>query len=316
MPGRVVNGPFDVRPVCTPGCAAHAVPRLPFTGTAPRAAAFTGAVGRALAAGPRLGDPVRLRAHARALLAALAVGLEVRGVAGAAGVAGVAGVAGPLSVPRTEPAVGPAERAPGAARSPGTLIVLNHVSWLDIVALLAVEPATLLAKREVGRWPLVGGLARRAGTHFIDRTNPRRLPYTVGELSALLAAGRSVAVFPQATTWCTAEQGAFRRATFQAALDAGAPVRPVTVAYAQQGRPTTVAAFCGDDSFAASLRRVAAARGLTVRITVHPALPTAGRGLDRRALAAAAERAVLGGGRVPDAAGAPARAGQALGTYL
>nr|WP_202488001.1 lysophospholipid acyltransferase family protein [Streptomyces sp. SID8354] len=310
MSGGVVNGPFDVRPVCSPGCAVHAVPRLPLPGTVRRAAAFAGAVGRTLAAGPRLADPVRLRAHARALLAALAVGLEVRGAEGAAG------AADPLSVTGTEPVAGPAERVAGAARAPGTLIVLNHVSWLDIVALLAVEPATLLAKREVGRWPLVGGLARRAGTHFIDRTDPRRLPCIVRELSALLVAGRSVAVFPQATTWCTAEQGAFRRATFQAALDAGAPVRPVTVAYAQQGRPTTVAAFCGDDTFAASLRRVVAARGLTVRVTVHPALPTVGRDLDRRALAAAAERVVLGGGRVPGAGAAPARAGQALGTYL
>lgn len=310
-----MNGPFDVRAVCTPHCAAHTARPVPLPGTARRAAAFTGAVGRALTAGPHLADPVRLRAHARALLAALAVGLEVRG----------AGTAGRLSVP------GPGERAPAADRVPGTLIVLNHVSWLDIVALLAVEPAVLLAKREVGHWPLVGGLARRAGTHFIDRTSPRQLPRTVRELSALLLAGRSVAVFPQATTWCTADQGGFRRATFQAALDAGAPVRPVTVDYAQQGRPTTVAAFCGADTFAASLRRVVTARGLTARFTVHPALPTAGRGLDRRTLAAAAARMVLGGGRaaldagqvpdltgqVPDLTGqVPDRSGQALGTYL
>ncbi|AJC58882.1 lysophospholipid acyltransferase family protein [Streptomyces sp. 769] len=301
-----MNGPWDVRAVCTPRCAAHTTEPLPLPGTARRATAFAGAVGRALTAGPRLADPVRLRAYARAQLAALSVGLEVRGAATGAD---------PLTVP-------------GAAGAPGTLIALNHISWLDILALLAVEPATLLAKREVGHWPLVGGLARRAGTHFIDRTSPRRLPQTVRELSALLAAGRSVAVFPQATTWCTADQGAFRRATFQAALDAGAPVRPVTVDYAQQGCPTTVAAFCGDDTFAASLRRVITARGLTVRVTVHPALPTAGRGLDRRALAGAVERVVLGGGRTAggggaggvrpaDRAGHPAgRPGQALGTYL
>ncbi|MEK2475330.1 MULTISPECIES: lysophospholipid acyltransferase family protein [Streptomyces] len=294
-----MNGPWDVRAVCTPRCAAHTTEPLPLPGTARRATAFAGAAGRALTAGPRLADPVRLRAYARALLAALSVGLEVRGAATGAD---------PLTVPA----------APGA---PGTLIALNHISWLDIVALLAVEPATLLAKREVGHWPLVGGLARRAGTHFIDRTSPRRLPQTVRELSALLAAGRSVAVFPQATTWCTADQGAFRRATFQAALDAGAPVRPVTVDYVQQGHPTTVAAFCGDDTFAASLRRVITARGLTVRVTVHPALPTAGRGLDRRALAGAVERVVLGGGRTvvdggPGGVRPADRPGQALGTYL
>ncbi|MFK0291076.1 lysophospholipid acyltransferase family protein [Streptomyces sp. NPDC090442] len=295
-----MNGPWDVSPVCTPSCAAHAVPPVPFSGTVRRAAVFSGAVGRALTDGPDLTDPIRLRSHARALLAALGVTLEARNIG--------AGPA-PLSVTGTAPGE-PLWGTTDAPTAPGTLIVLNHISWLDIVALLAVEPATLLAKREVGRWPLVGGLARRAGTYFIDRASPRQLPRTVAELAALLAAGRSVAVFPQATTWCTADRGAFRRATFQAALDAGAPVRPVTVDYAQQDRPTTVAAFCGADTFAASLHRVLTAHGLAVRVTAHPALPTAGRDLDRRALAAAAERVVLGGDRVPR------RAGQALGTYL
>ncbi|MFF7156044.1 1-acyl-sn-glycerol-3-phosphate acyltransferase [Streptomyces sp. NPDC008139] len=61
-------------------------------------------------------------------------------------------------------------------------------------------PATLLAKREVGRWPVVGTLVQRAGTRFIDRENARRLPYTVRELAELLRSGESVVVFPEGTT--------------------------------------------------------------------------------------------------------------------
>ncbi|MFI9358117.1 lysophospholipid acyltransferase family protein [Streptomyces lydicus] len=279
-----MNGPWDVRSDCTPGCAAHALPPLPATDVVRRSAGFAHRVRRALTDGARLAEPPRLRAHAGALLDALGIRLD-----------GPAPGAGALTCP---------------GGGPGTLLVVNHISWLDIPALLAVEPVTVLAKREVGGWPVVGGLARRAGTHFIDRTNPRQLPYVVRELVELLGSGRSVAVFPQATTWCTVDRGAFRRATFQAALDAGAPVRPVTVAYTQQGLPSTVAAFCGEDTFLASLRRVLAARALTVRVTAHPSLTTAGRdpGLDRRELAALAARAVLGGrpaGRVA-AGGVPA----------
>ncbi|MFI2187872.1 lysophospholipid acyltransferase family protein [Streptomyces sioyaensis] len=259
-----MTGPWDVSSDCTPDCAAHAVPRVPATVVARRGAVFAHTVRRALTDGTRLADPVRLRGHAAALLDAL--GIRVEGAA-----------------------------ALGAGDGPGTLVVANHISWLDILALLAVEPVTLLAKREVGGWPVVGGLARRAGTHFIDRTNPRRLPDSVRQVTELLGSGRSVAVFPQATTWCTAEQGAFRRATFQAALDAGAPVRPVTLGYTQQGLPSTVAAFCGEDTFAGSLRRVLAARGLTIRVTAHPALTTGDGDLDRRELAALAARAVRGG---------------------
>ncbi|MEU8783293.1 lysophospholipid acyltransferase family protein [Streptomyces sp. NPDC048637] len=278
-----MNGPFDVRSDCTPDCAAHALPRVPATRIARRGAAFARSVRRALTDGERMAEPGRLRTHARALLDAL--GIHVEGASSLA-----------------------------AGDGPGTLVVVNHISWLDILALLAVEPVTLLAKREVGGWPVVGGLARRAGTHFIDRTHPRRLPHTVREVSELLGAGRSVAVFPQATTWCTAEAGTFRRATFQAAIDAGAPVRPVTLGYTQQGLPSTVAAFCGEDTFAGSLRRVLAARALTVRVTAHPALTAWDGGLDRRELAALAGRAALGGRPVTAATGSgtvrPAAAGR------
>ncbi|MCF3176689.1 1-acyl-sn-glycerol-3-phosphate acyltransferase [Streptomyces sioyaensis] len=259
-----MNGPWDVSSDCTPDCAAHALPRVPARVVARRGAVFAHTVRRALTDGTRLADPVRLRRHAAALLDALDIRVE-------------------------------GATALSAGDGPGTLVVANHISWLDILALLAVEPVTLLAKREVGGWPVVGGLARRAGTHFIDRTNPRRLPDSVREVTELLGSGRSVAVFPQATTWCTAEQGAFRRATFQAALDAGAPVRPVTLDFAQHGLPSTVAAFCGEDTFAGSLRRVLAARGLTIRVTAHPALTAADGDLDRRELAALAARAVRGG---------------------
>lgn len=266
-----MNGPWDVWSACTPGCATHAVPRVRGTETALRCAAFARAVRRALRDGERMADPVRLRSHARALLSALGIRVE----------SAAESLASPVST-----------------GGPGTLVVVNHISWLDIPALLAIEPITLLAKREVGGWPVVGGLARRAGTHFIDRSNPRQLPCLVRELSELLASGRSVAVFPQATTWCTADQGIFRRATFQAAIDAGAPVRPVTLDYTQRGTPSTVAAFCGEDTFAASLRRVLTARALTVRVTAHPMLTVDGDRLDRRGLAALAESAVLGG-RMP-----------------
>ncbi|MDT0460445.1 lysophospholipid acyltransferase family protein [Streptomyces sp. DSM 41527] len=310
-----MNGPWDVWSDCTPDCAAHALPRVPAARIARRGAAFARGVRRALTDGERMADPVRLRAHAGALLDAL--GVRVEGAAAlTAGDRGGDGDGSGSSGSGTRPGLGTTSGpGPGTANGPGlgtangpgpgTLIVVNHISWLDILALLAVEPVTLLAKREVGTWPVVGGLARRAGTHFIDRTSPRRLRHTVREVSELLGSGRSVAVFPQATTWCTADRGSFRRATFQAALDAGAPVRPVTLHYTQQGLPTTVAAFCGEDTFAASLRRVLAARALTVRVTAHPVLHAADGLWDRRELADRAARAVLGGRPEPGAVAVP-----------
>lgn len=171
----------------------------------------------------------------------------------------------------------------------GTLIVANHISWLDIVGLRAIEEVRFLAKREIEKWPLIGRNAKNMGTVFLQRHSLRTLPASVAELATELRAGHSIAVFPQGSTWCSGDGGDFRHACFQAALDARAPVRPVTLEYQQGERPSTVAAFVGADTLPASLRRICSARALTLRVRIHPALPPEG---DRRWLATQAQHAV------------------------
>ncbi|MFM9371045.1 lysophospholipid acyltransferase family protein [Streptomyces sp. Da 82-17] len=246
---------------CTPRCARPEAPPVHPLVTARRYAVFGQVVAGALASPAATRDGLAVRDRARALLDSLGVRLDAGDT--------------PLSVAGT-----------------GTLVVADHISWLDIVALLACEPVTLVAKREVGRWPVVGPLARRVDTCFIDRGSLRALPRAVGRVREFLAAGRTVAVFPQGTTWCSAAGGAFRRAMFQAAIDARVPVRPVTLGYHQHGRPTSVAGFLGDEGFVPSLHRVATAGGLSVRVRAHAPLAT-GPGTDRRDLAAAAEESVF-----------------------
>jgi 1-acyl-sn-glycerol-3-phosphate acyltransferase len=174
---------------------------------------------------------------------------------------------------------GPAPRA-------GSLLVANHVSWLDVVALLAVTPTRLVAKCEVRGWPGIGALAAVTGAIFVDRARPRSLPGTVGEVAAALRAGRSVAAFPEGTTYCGVSRGRFRPALFQAAADAGAPVVPIAISY-----DSTAAAFIGDDTLWSSVRRVAGVRRLTVTLVASPALRPTG-GADRKVLARAAQASV------------------------
>jgi 1-acyl-sn-glycerol-3-phosphate acyltransferase len=174
----------------------------------------------------------------------------------------------------------------------GALIVANHVSWLDVLALIAYAPVRLLAKREVRSWPVIGALAAAAGTVFIDRLRPRALPGTVADVTASLRTGGVVAVFPEGTTWCGRTGGRFRPAIFQAAIDAGVPVAPVTLRFGLAGGPrTTVAAFIGEDTLLASLRRVVATRGLRIEVQAHPALHPV-PGASRRVLARAAQSVI------------------------
>lgn len=204
--------------------------------------------------------------------------------------------------------VGETRRAGGV----GSLVVANHVSWLDDVALLALLPGVRpVAKAEMADWPVVGRTARRNGTVFLDRARLSRLPGVVAEVAALLRAGHDVLVHPEGTTGCGAELHRFRPALFQAAIDAGAPVRPLALRYRlADGTGTSVAGYVGADSLWHSLGRVVATAGLVLE--VHD-LPLLSPGTDRRELAALAEYAIA---QVTEAAaptvGAHLVAGRAL----
>ncbi|HEY2064243.1 MAG TPA: lysophospholipid acyltransferase family protein [Amycolatopsis sp.] len=184
----------------------------------------------------------------------------------------------------------------------GALVVNNHISWLDIVAINALRPMRALAKVEIGGWPVLGTLVRRGGSIFLDRTRLRTLPGTMTELADALRSGSLVNVTPEGTTWCGLASGRFTTATFQAAIDGGVPVRPIALRYRlSDGRETSRPSFVGPESLIASLRRVAALRGLVLEVHVCPEIAP-GRAEDRRSLAGLAEASVhsaLGTVRIP-----------------
>jgi 1-acyl-sn-glycerol-3-phosphate acyltransferase len=171
------------------------------------------------------------------------------------------------------------------------LVVANHVSWLDIVVLLAVGGSRMVAKSEVRAWPVVGRIAAYTGAFFLDRSRPRALPSTVDSVRAALVGGDVVSVFPEGTTSCGEGAGAFRPAFFQAALDARACVVPLTLRFTAAGEPTTQPAFIGADTLMDSMSRVLAVRGLTVGLTIGTAIHP-GPAASRRTLAKIAARAV------------------------
>ncbi|MFI5842792.1 lysophospholipid acyltransferase family protein [Catenuloplanes sp. NPDC051500] len=293
-PSGVLPGPAIVPPWRPPLPAPLAQPRsncdsscLPLPGShrrasglrqAVRVVALLGAVAGGLALLPFLpfltssGRQAAGRRWARAVLGAAGVRLVVRG-AGA--------------VPRRR-----------------ALLVANHNSWLDTVALMAVSPARMTAKHDIRSWPVIGVLAALVGTIFIDRRHPSQLPATVGRIADVLREGGLVAVFPAGTTGCGTANGPghradnsltgrWRPAVFQAAVDARAVVVPVRLGYREgaDGPDSTIATFLSAESLFACVFRVIAVRGLTAVVTIEPALHP-GLEADRRVLARASEGVV------------------------
>jgi 1-acyl-sn-glycerol-3-phosphate acyltransferase len=179
---------------------------------------------------------------------------------------------------------------PGPGR--GALVVNNHTSWLDIVAVNAVRPMRAVAKRDIASWPVLGWLVSAAGSVYVDREGLRSLPDTVTTLADTLRAGSMVNVTPEGTTWCGLTHGRFRPAMFQAAIDGGVPVLPVALRFRlATGTVTTAPAFIGDETIIDSVRRTAALKGLVLEVHVGAEIAP-GRAADRHELAALAEHAV------------------------
>ena len=163
---------------------------------------------------------------------------------------------------------------------------------LDLIVLGAIQPLRMVAKSEVRGWPVIGLLAHRAGTIFVDRERLSTLPAMVAAVAGALAGGAAVGVFPEGTTWCGVARGRFRPAVFQAAVDTVTPVRPVAVRYRLGAAgPTTVAAFVGSATLWEDLVRVASLHRLVAEVHLLPPLLPA-PATTRRALATQAETAV------------------------
>jgi 1-acyl-sn-glycerol-3-phosphate acyltransferase len=65
-------------------------------------------------------------------------------------------------------------RTTGSAVTTGPLLVVaNHISWLDILVMLAVQPVRFVSKSDVKHWPLIGWLATNVGTLYIERASRR-----------------------------------------------------------------------------------------------------------------------------------------------
>ena len=182
-------------------------------------------------------------------------------------------------------ALGVGLRASGLARPGATLLLANHVSWLDIAAIHAVVPqARFVSKADVLAWPLLGWLIRGAGTLFIARERKRDALRVVHAVAEALRSGQTVAVFPEGTTGPGAVPLPFHANLLQAAIATSTPVQLVVLRFADaRQRFSPAAAYVGDTSLLQSLWWLANARGLVVHLDLLAPQGTAHA--DRRALA-------------------------------
>jgi 1-acyl-sn-glycerol-3-phosphate acyltransferase len=165
------------------------------------------------------------------------------------------------------------------------LLVANHISWLDIMALHAVCPhARFVSKADVKSWPLMRHLVDAADTLYLERERKRDALRVVHAMAAALQAGDTVAIFPEGTTSNGQALLPFHANLLQAAIATQTPVQPVAIRFSDATHAVSRAVeYVGATTLAQSLWRVACGDGVVVRVALLP--PRATAQAERRALA-------------------------------
>lgn len=134
---------------------------------------------------------------------------------------------GMLFVSRTRVVVHGAERMEtGEPR----VFVSNHVSWYDVLVLVATLPRyAFVAKAELFRIPFFGTVARALGTIPIERENRKAAFQSYEEAAGQIRTGRNVVVYPEGTRGRDYALRPFKKGPFVLAVAAGVPVVPVLI---------------------------------------------------------------------------------------
>lgn len=173
------------------------------------------------------------------------------------------------------------------------LLLANHVSWIDILALGGATGTAFVAHDGLAAQPLVGWLCRLNRTLFIARQarggagqQATRLRSALSDRSCVLT------LFPEGTTGDGRVPGRFKSALL-AAVDpppVGLPIQPVWIDY---GAHTREIAWVGDERGLANFARVLGRAG-SVPLTLHFLAPLGGAALaSRKAIARAAHDGIV-----------------------
>jgi 1-acyl-sn-glycerol-3-phosphate acyltransferase len=171
----------------------------------------------------------------------------------------------------------------GQPHAGSALVVANHLSWLDIELIHSQRAVEFVAKAEIARWPLVGWLARRAGTIYHRRGSTESLASVAQMMVERLQSGAQVGVFPEGGTTDGSRVRVFHARIFQTAVEAGVPVQPVALRYLRNGQPNPAVPFLDGENFFVNFVRLLGEPAMVAEVHFLEPLTPGGDG--RRRLA-------------------------------
>ncbi|MCL6684391.1 lysophospholipid acyltransferase family protein [Sphingomonas alba] len=164
-------------------------------------------------------------------------------------------------------------RIDGPLASRGTLLLANHVSWLDIPILAAATGCAFVSKAEVQDHWFLKWIADQNETIYIDRSVLRSIHGQLDALSNGLKRPKPLALFPEGTVSDGGRLLPFKPSLLSAVAPPpeGVIIRPVAIDY---GRIASIIGWGTGEPGLQNFFRVLGLKGRhTVTLHMLPALP-------------------------------------------
>ena len=158
----------------------------------------------------------------------------------------------------------------------GTVIISNHLGYIDGFVLGSIFPAVFVSKREVKKWPVIGLWTMLYGTIFINRQNKNQVGLLVSEMSKKLKQGANILLFPEGRATNGERMLPFQTAPLAAPLRNRSIILPVTLVYKSvDDEPVSKAnrdlIYCYDDmTFVPHFWKLLSLRRIEAVVTIQP----------------------------------------------
>jgi 1-acyl-sn-glycerol-3-phosphate acyltransferase len=153
---------------------------------------------------------------------------------------------------------------------PPFFLVMNHLTYLDGLAVASRIGCVFIAKSEVAKWPLIGFLARQVNVIFIVREKRHDTIRVNDRIKSEMDKGEGVIMFAESTTSRGLAVQPFKTALFEAAVRHQFPVHYAAIYYrTPPGAPPASewVTWWTPISFGAHLLRVLRGPGFTAVLT-------------------------------------------------
>lgn len=149
------------------------------------------------------------------------------------------------------------------------LILSNHRSYIDIFINLSLHQARIIAKKEVGSWPVIGLGMKAFNVLMMDRSSMASRMENLRQMEQILVSGQSLIIYPEGTTHRGPGIGPIKESTYKIASKNNIRVYPIAIEYENQDD-----AWVGDDLFVPHFIRRSGALRRRVSVVVGKAIQT------------------------------------------